>query len=294
MVKPFFTDSEDKILYAHLNDCREASTKKGLPVFSGFMDPVRAEKFTHIFRQQQPGTRRGHTQAASYGSSSTQYAGSMETGVLMWGGYGQAERKMLGFLPGDAAERGIFNQYNSIPDGTALFPIDILQISFNERFNSPPSHRDYLGSILGLGLERVKIGDICINETGALSYVSRDVSGFIEASLERVGRTPVKVMQAEAPAAAAQPGGTETRITVASLRLDAVVAGAFRLSRSKAAALVEGERVFVNWVEVTKPAYTLTDGDVITVRGLGRVQLEAAAGRTKKDRIVLTVIKMGK
>jgi RNA-binding protein YlmH len=262
---PVFTDNEDKILYAHLNDCRDACLKKRQTVFSGFMDPVRAEKLRLIFT----GGR---------------------TSVAAWGGYEQAERKMLGFFTDDETEIS----YSGLDIRTqqrfnAAFPIDALQISFNQRFNSAPSHRDYLGSILGLGLERVKIGDIRVNENGALAYVSRDVSSYISATLERVGRTPVKVTPGEPAAYDAQPTGKETRITVASPRLDAVIAAAFRLPRSKAAALIEGEKVFINWVSAVKPDKQIKDGDIITVRGYGRIQSSLTEGRTKKGRIVLYI-----
>ncbi len=253
MKKPVFTDNEDAVLYARLCDCREACEKRGAPVFSGFMDPVRAEKFRALFGR--------------------------EIEARAWGGYESAERKMLGFFP----EGGVNGE------GAEFFPIDLLQVSFNRRFNSPPSHRDYLGSVLGLGLERAKTGDICLNENGALLYASRDVAGFVTENLERVGRTPVKVTRADVPPHTAAEAGRELRITVASLRLDAVIAGAFRLSRGKAAALIEGERVFINWTAALKPARLLADGDTVTVRGLGRVRIDASAGRTKKDRAVLLV-----
>jgi RNA-binding protein YlmH len=289
---PVFTDSEDKILYAHLNDCCEACMKKRKAVFSGFMDPVRAEKFRLLYASE---ARRD-----SYGGIS----------VAAWGGYGQAERKMLCFYPdgeADILSFGLNNQAQSyhefieseqpeqlLTDNgetsySLFFPIDALQISFNAKFNSPPSHRDYLGGVLGLGLERVKIGDICVNENGALAYVSRDVSDYITATLERVGRTPVKVTLGEPADIDAQPSDIETRITVASPRLDAVIAAAFRLPRSKAAALIDGEKVFINWAAAVKSDKQIKDGDVITVRGFGRIKSNLTGGQTKKGRVVLYI-----
>jgi RNA-binding protein YlmH len=295
MIKtPVFTDSEDKILYAHLNDCREACMKKRQAVFSGFMDPVRAEKFRLLFSNE---ARRDN------------YGG---TCVMAWGGYEQAERKILCFYPDgetDILSFGLNSQprnYGEIIESkqseplltdkdesryNSFFPIDALQISFNARFNSAPTHRDYLGSILGLGLERTKIGDIRINENGALAYVSRDVSAYIIATLERVGRTPVKISPGEPADTATQPSDIETRITVASPRLDAVIAAAFRLPRTKAAALIEGEKVFINWAAAVKSDKQIKDGDVITVRGYGRIKANLTAGQTKKGRVVLYISK---
>ena len=186
-----------------------------------------------------------------------------------YGGYEGAERQII-----------IFNNENT-PTITPL------AISFNEKFTTSPSHRDYLGAVLGLGLERTKIGDIRLGKNGAIMYVLEDVADFIAAALTQVGRVSVKV-HTNIAKIDIEEVITERRITVPSMRLDAVVSGALNISRGKAAALIEADRVFVNWKE-TKKTKEIAVGDKITVRGIGRVEVSEVAGSTKKERIVLLV-----
>jgi len=170
---------------------------------------------------------------------------------------------------------------------TANFPIVPVAVMYNQRFSKAPTHRDYLGAVLGLGLDRGKIGDIRLGPAGAVMYVAEEVAHFIAENLTQVGRVSVKA------AANSQLDGFETtsrakRITVPSMRLDAVLSAALNLSRGKASLLIEAEKVFVNW-KLAKKTYTVAVGDAITVRGVGRVSVDSLGGNTKKDRIVLEV-----
>ncbi|MDR1663367.1 MAG: hypothetical protein LBR83_00390 [Clostridiales bacterium] len=246
-------DPEDKLSFAKAFDRFETCRVKHLPTFTDFLDPARGEKFLRVFEKE------------------------AEVFVRAFGGYGDAERKMLGFAA------------HEIPPEEA-FPVAPLTVTFNERFSKAPSHRDYLGSILGLGIDRAKIGDIRIGESGAVIYAASEIAEYIAENLTRVGRVAVKIS-----AGGALPGlresGAQVRVTVASLRLDAVVSAAFHISRGKSAALIEGEKVFVNWKPVLNGAKTLAEGDVVTARGLGRVKVEGEAGRTKKDRVSVIITK---
>ena len=191
------------------------------------------------------------------------------TDAVAYGGYTGAERTMIGF-------------------GGDSFPITPISVAYNARFSTPPTHRDYLGAVLGLGLDRSKIGDICLVESGAVLYVSSEICEYITENLQQVGRTTVTTAANQIIAASSENTGQEKRVTVSSLRLDAVLSPALNLSRGKAATLIESDKVFVNW-KPAKKTYQLAPGDNVTVRGLGRITINTEDGRTKKERIVLTV-----
>jgi RNA-binding protein YlmH len=181
---------------------------------------------------------------------------------------------------------GFFPEYDE-PCADA-FPISCVRIDYNTKFSRELTHRDYLGSVLGLGINREKTGDILIDEKGAYMLMDSDVATFVVASLERVGHTAVKtsiVRDFHAP----DKDGVEKRLTVASLRLDAVLCGALNISRGKAAELIKGEKAFVNWLPAKSGSMTVAEGDVLTLRGTGRVILKEISGITKKDRVSVTV-----
>ncbi|MCL2217955.1 MAG: YlmH/Sll1252 family protein, partial [Defluviitaleaceae bacterium] len=203
---------------------------------------------------------------------------SADMPTIAHGGHDNAERRMLGFFPETTADA----------KGDE-FPISPVSITYNERFSAPPTHRDYLGATLGLGLDRGKIGDILLGESGAVVYVITDVAAFICENLVQVKRTSVKA-SLDAPLPGTETPGVEKHITVPSLRLDAVLGAAFNISRGKSTALIESEKVFVNW-KPAKKTRPIAPGDVITVRGLGRVKIDSLEGHTKKDRIILKITK---
>lgn len=196
-------------------------------------------------------------------------------GVVSFGGYAGAEREILGF--GEQLHEN--------------FPITPIIVTYNEKFSKAPTHRDYLGATLGLGLDRGKIGDIRLAEAGAIMYVSSDIAAYIAENLQQVGRVKVKTsVDPNKTLTGIGNTGQEKRVTVASLRLDAVLSAALNLSRGKVTALIDSDRVFVNW-KPAKKTQSLNPGDNITVRGIGRIAVNDEGGRTKKDRIVLLITK---
>lgn len=192
--------------------------------------------------------------------------------IKAFGGYEGAERMIIGF--------GI---------STDIFPITPLSFTYNGKFSKSPSHRDYLGATLGLGLDRCKIGDIRLSEEGAVLYAASDIAHFIAENLTQVGRTTVKISIGENIAGLTVTGET-CRVTVASLRLDAVLSGALNLSRGKVSTLIASDKVFINW-KPAKKTQQLQAGDSITIRGIGRITVDAEAGRSKKDKFVLEISK---
>ncbi len=200
---------------------------------------------------------------------------SMELAVLEGGGYPRAERRRLVLA-------------NSIQQVTeADLNISVLHLK-GDADCTGLSHRDYLGSLLGLGLRREKVGDIVVQPDQAWVILDSSLSGFVRQNLLRVSRVPVRVEEVssdlvETPAASQR----EIRTTVPSLRLDAVAGEGYGLSRSKMAAEIAGGKVKVNWRPVTQSSLALGVGDVISCRGLGRVVLAEVRGSTKKGRIAI-------
>ena len=285
-----FRESEDRLHFAKALDRLKTAQNKNHATFTDFMNPQRSVVFLQQF------TKKGVAARA-------------------YGGHEDAERMMLGFAPpypqsaprdrhrsdlyyDDIAEEfennGIENktcgEAESPPEAllpNSSFPITPLAITYNERFSRKLTHRDFLGAVLGLGLDWGKIGDIRIGESGAVMYVAQEVAGYITENLLEVGRTSVTATtHIELPGI--EPTGTQKRITAASLRLDAVISVAFHLSRGKASTLIEAEKVFVNWA-IAKKTMQLSEGDIVTIRGTGRLRIDAISGPTKKDRVALMV-----
>lgn len=188
------------------------------------------------------------------------------------GGYNGFESGVIGFYPDFM-----------MPDPNDA-PILLLQIQSAEK--SPDwSHRDILGSLLGLGISRDKIGDIRIADEGAFVFALEDISAFIEASLTHVSKYPVQVRLIPLNLFPEESSDGELLFrTVASPRLDAIVATGFDLPRRLAQQLVESDRVKVNHRPEHKADKQVPDGAVVSVRGYGRLILEVNLGKSKKDR----------
>ena len=152
------------------------------------------------------------------------------------------------------------------------------------------SHRDLLGSMMSLGLKREKFGDIYIQEENVQIVVASEISSYIEANLQNVGRASIRLESIPLSSLViVNEEWIEKTITVSSLRLDVVLSEIYQLSRSKIAPFIENKRVKVNWKTVEQAAFQLEDGDYLSVRGLGRSKLICTLGKTKKDKWRISV-----
>lgn len=196
-----------------------------------------------------------------------------------FGGYEYAERQMVAFLP-DA----LCYEYK--------YPISVLKIMpSHAKFAEQLSHRDYLGAILNLGIERCKIGDILVTEKECFLFADIKIASYIQESLSRIRHTSVIVEPVEQDCFSYQPRLEEVKGTVASVRLDAVLSVAFPLSRSKLVGLIEGGRIFVNGKLITTNSYHPKKQDIISVRGMGRIVYGGILSETKKGRYYICVYK---
>ncbi len=208
----------------------------------------------------------------------TRFGRLTELEFLTGGGYPQAERQRLSVARSE------------IPLDAAQIPLEALEIAGNFLFD-PASHRDFLGAILGTGIVREKVGDIIVlGERGAQVLVVPEIASFLATSLVQVRSVPVKTQRIELSQLKVSPPKTKEMTTVeASMRLDAIASAGFGMSRSKMAEMIAGGDVRVNWKEITQASYNLQAGDLIAVRGKGRLEVgEVAVTKKQRYRVLLT------
>ncbi len=195
-----------------------------------------------------------------------------EIHLLAWGGYPQAERQRLAIARSD------------LPLDQSQVELAALDIAGNFLFDTA-THRDFLGAMLGTGIVRDKTGDIIVlGERGAQVLVSLELVEFLEMSLKQVRSVPVTTRRIDlSELKIREPKKKELTTVEASLRLDAVASAGFGMSRSKMVDLIDGGDVRVNWKDTTSASSQLKTGDLIAIRGKGRLEVGEIAV-TKKDR----------
>lgn len=199
--------------------------------------------------------------------------------IALFGGYEDAERQMAGFAPA----RETLQETD--------FPMTALEIRWPRQ--SAPRHRDLLGSVMGLGVKRQCLGDIVFLEERAYLFVENAVASHIALSLTQAGRSSLKANVAESLHTLNAPVGQDRRDTVASLRLDALVASGLNLSREKAAALITSGHVKLRHIQSLRTDARVEAGDVISVRGMGRLMLTEVGAPTRKGRLPVVLTSFG-
>lgn len=157
------------------------------------------------------------------------------------------------------------------------------------------AHRDYLGSLMGLGIKRDCIGDIFVHEGGADIVVLSEIVDFLMLEYRKAGRKQLSLSNiSREDIITGTNDYTIMQVIVSSMRLDAAAGAAFKLSRSDSIELVKKGKILLNSAECTKPDKTVDEGDKITVRGKGKAEIVKIAGKTKKGRIVIEMKAFGK
>lgn len=196
-----------------------------------------------------------------------------------FGGYETAERQIAAFVP-DA------------PLFCSEYPIACVRIvPLQKKFAEKLSHRDYLGSLLNLGLNRAKTGDILVEEEQAYLFCQDKLADFICENLTRIRHTTVMAQQVGREDFSYEPKVQEIMGTIASVRLDSLLSLAFKASRSSLTGQIEGGKVFVNGRLTTSNGYQPKEGDLVSVRGMGRFRLQGVGGHSKKGRSYVTLLK---
>lgn len=167
-----------------------------------------------------------------------------------------------------------------------------LQIKYQSKFNTL-DHRDALGALMGLGIQRFKVGDIIVKEDVIHVIVVPEIAEYIKQSLSQVGKAGVKVSSiALSEIHPVDIKTVEVTDTVKSLRLDSIIASAYKCARSEAKQAIEKEYVKLNYCICQQPSTPVEQGAVISYRGKGRAILQSIEGTTKKDRIRIVIAKL--
>lgn len=189
------------------------------------------------------------------------------------GGYEMAERTRTAIFPDYLV-------------GTDIdYEITLLAVEGNFKMVQV-NHRDFLGSLLGLGIKREMVGDLIVTPQGCQVMVAKEIAPYLSTNLTKVHRVGVTVREI-APGELVLPElkVKEIKTTVASLRLDAVAAAGFGTSRSRIAREIQAERLNLNWHPCANVAAPIQKGDMLSMRGRGRVEISEIKGNTKSGRI---------
>lgn len=210
-------------------------------------------------------------------------AAANEAGVhaAFWGGYEDAERRIAAFYSDEA------------PDAWE-YPLACIELKWNPKYASP-AHRDLLGAVMGLGLERDSTGDIAFAaaEGAACLFAHRDVENYICGNLESAGRAALKLRPLEESPELKAPEGAEIRVTVSSERLDAVIAAGLKISRSEAQKLISAGLVKRRHIPELRGDIHLEEGDLLSVRSHGRMRVLAFEGQTRRGRLAVRLFRYG-
>ena len=256
-----YKEKDDKILLAQILDKVEMVEKKNKIEYTDFLDLAQIElvqKFINKIKLQN---------------------------YMIYGGFEQAERKMFVIYP---------DKFNSVVVEKNLSNIvQIIRIELPDDLKGKYTHRDYLGAVIKLGIERKKIGDIIVDQNGADIIVDKDIVKFLLdnlGSLTRFSKSTISVQNIE-DLRTVEIKKEELEIIVSSMRLDNVISDLARCSRNKALDIINTERVFINFECETKKTKQVKTGDMITIRGKGRFFVKEIIGQTRSGRTVIKIEK---
>ena len=185
-----------------------------------------------------------------------------------------------------------FGGYENALAFTWEYPIDCLRIEPKAlKFSEELSHRDYLGALLNLGVDRSVIGDIVVQKKAAWFFCQNKMTEFFLENLCRVRHTNILITKVEDSDEFPRPVLESVSGTCASVRLDSLISLAFKTSRSSMVSYIEGGQVFVNGKLITSNGYEPKDGDIISVRGKGRFIFDGVSHQTKKGRCSVRIMR---
>ena len=244
---------EDKVLLAKVWDKIQAGIRKNIPANTCFLSLRELDMTRYLF-------------------------GSLE-GLHAFGGYEGAERQMLIYLPEYLDE-----SYLKAEDA----PLVCLRATFYEA--DSPSHRDFLGALMGAGIARETVGDICVGKSSCDFFVTEEIAPYVLQNFTGAGRTKLHLERiCLDEVSVPEPEVKQIRDTLASLRLDSVISAGFRVGRSQAAQYVTSGRAAIDGLPCEKPDKAVEEGAKISVRGLGKIKLQSVNGQTKKGRISVVI-----
>ncbi|MFI3227331.1 MAG: YlmH/Sll1252 family protein [Clostridia bacterium] len=193
-----------------------------------------------------------------------------------FGGFLDAERQLIVFYP------------DYIDEDQIEYPIEVIKVSLKKKM----SHRDILGSLMGMGIKREMVGDILTFDDCAYIFALEEISDFIMMNLIKIGNQTVSLSKATTEEIESRE--VEFKLikdTVSSIRFDSVVSSGFMMSRSKSVDVIRASNVYLNNVICTKTDQKVNVGDKISIRGKGKIVLNDILGKSKKDRIFIEIKK---
>lgn len=240
---------EEMMLKKRLVDLSRQADNKGIPTFSDFLN-LNEQNIFHSCNSE------------------------LYCGYELYGGYDYAERQMIAFLPDALMFR-------------AEYPVVCCKIEpLNHKFADTLSHRDVLGSLMNLGIERSKIGDILVKDNQIFVFCHKNISNYIIEELTRIKHTSVMIHTVDSEENPdIRPTLEACECIITSNRLDGLIASMCRISRSQAANLIKKGSVFINGKETLSSSYSLKPDEIISIRGIGRFRFGQAVGETRKGRI---------
>ncbi len=246
-------NADDKVLLAKLWDKIRRGMDKNIPACTCFLSLRELEMAKYLFGQAD--------------------------GLHAFGGFPDAERQMLVYLPDYLDESALLDE-----DG----PLVCLRATFYE--GDSPSHRDFLGALMGAGISRETVGDICVGKGYCDFFVTREIAPYVLQNFRSAGRTKIRLTQIPLAEVLVPEADTqEIRDTVSSLRLDSIISSGFRVSRGAAAEYVTAGRAAIDGLPCEKPDRQIAEGAKVSVRGLGKIQLKSINGQTKKGRVSIVI-----
>lgn len=250
-------EQDERFIRKRILDLAEQSYRAGIYTFTGFLTQAEQDLFFRMSREH------GNADGTSF-----------EEGFFhgnLFGGVEGCERQVLRF--GDEESFGYDVGY----------PICCLEISpVMEKFSDKLTHRDYLGALMHLGIERSTLGDIMLREKTAYLFCLDKVADYIQENLVRIKHTNVSCRRLESMPEAVRPQLETVKLVVPSLRVDVVIAKLYRLSRSQSTALCRDKKVFVNGRQTENTSSMLREHDIVSVRGFGRFICDGVLGETRK------------
>lgn len=240
---------EDKLLIRRVQDAVLSAGEKHLSKFIGFLDEHRLSLAIKT------------VEAEGYRN------------YLSWGGYSSANRCIF----------GVFAPYEQPCEDE--FPLCALRLSYRRVANL--THRDFLGSLMNLGIRRESVGDILVGEGSTTVFLHEDICRYVTEQLTKVGGEGVKAQVVPTGEIDYTPQFSELRDSIASPRIDCVVASLAGLSRSAAADMIGQGLVSLNHVQCTRVADEVAVADVISIRGKGKFIIDSIDTKTRKGRIIM-------
>ena len=254
------------IILNRFKDLANAAYLKGIPVFTDFLDLEEQTKYIEFISDK----------------NMPPIDTLLDGGIFFLDKNKEndfLERKMACFFPKDLS-------YDIV------FPISIIEVKpLNSKFADNLTHRDFLGALMNLGIERHLLGDILVKDNMAYIFTGNKMSGFICEGLTKIKHTSVAANLCDRYNFDYTPSYKEEKGSVASERIDAVIAFAFNMSRNAAAQMTASGKVFVNSREILSKSHILKYGDIVSVRGKGRFIFDEITATTKKGRYYIKIRK---